>query len=41
MYLYIACDGNGNGNPMRVRSSILTVYYGLAATPGGLVFDFG
>ena len=41
MYLYVACDGAGGGNPMRVRSSVLSVYYGLAAVPGGLVFDFG
>jgi hypothetical protein len=44
MYLYVACDGNGNGNPMRVRSSILTVYYGLppaALISGSLVFDLG
>jgi hypothetical protein len=41
MYLYVACDGQGNGNPTRVRSSILTVFYNLAATPAGLVFDLG
>jgi hypothetical protein len=41
MYLYVACDANGNGNPQRVRSSILTVYYNLAAIVGGLVFDLG
>lgn len=41
MYLYVACDGLGNGNPQRVRSSILSVYYGAVATPGGLVFDLG
>jgi len=44
MYLYVACDGQGSGNPMRVRSSILTVYYGLPAgalVSGGLVFDLG
>jgi hypothetical protein len=41
MYLYVACDGQGNGNPTRVRSSILTVYYSLAAIVGGLVFDLG
>jgi hypothetical protein len=44
MKIYVSCDANGNGNPMRVRSSILTVYYGLppaALISGGLVFDLG
>jgi hypothetical protein len=44
MYLYVACDGLGGGNPMRVRSSVLTVYYGLPASAlvsGGLVFNLG
>lgn len=40
MFLTVNCDGNGNGNPMRVRSSIITVYfnYSVVLAPiGGLI----